>query len=240
MITREALLIRGKAKEVYETSDPHVLWVHNLNQATALNGKQKEEISDKGHYTNAISALLFGYINQKGIPNHFIEQIDECDQLIQALTMFKLEIVTRHYAAGSFAKKFDIEPMSRLVPTVQELYYKSDPLDDPMLNSSQAMALGLVTDTELVRMNDLALQTNAYLRVLFDRVGITLVDSKLEFGKNKQGEIILADELSPDNMRLIDQATGASLDKDVFRKGTGDLRVGYATILERLQAELGE
>jgi phosphoribosylaminoimidazole-succinocarboxamide synthase len=234
MITQEALLTTGKAKAVFATSDPNILWLHSLDQATALNGKQKEHIPDKGRLTTQISGVLFDYLNQAGIKTHYLSAVDATDILVTKLTMLPVEVVVRNYAAGHFASRFDVEPMTPLVPVVEEYYYKRDDLDDPALNASQAVALKLATPAQLASITEITARVNQLLAEKFKAIGITLVDFKIEFGLDAQGQLVLGDELSPDNMRLIDDATGKSLDKDVFRRGEGDLRAGYEIVLHRL------
>lgn len=240
MITQETLLTTGKAKAVYETSNPKILWLHSLDQATALNGKQKEHIPDKGRLTTQISGLLFEMLNQAGIKTHYLSPVDETDILVARLTMLPIEVVVRNFAAGHFASRFDVEPMTPLVPVVNEYYYKRDDLDDPALNASQAVALKLATPAQLAEISDITARVNQLLTEKFKTIGITLLDFKIEFGLDDQGALVLGDELSPDNMRLIDDATGASLDKDVFRRGEGDLRDGYEIVLHRLNETKGE
>ncbi|MCM0583397.1 phosphoribosylaminoimidazolesuccinocarboxamide synthase [Weissella diestrammenae] len=229
------LLITGKAKAVYATSDPEVIWLHHLDQATALNGKKKSKIVGKAYYTNAISSFLFTYLSQHHVPNHFIQQLSDTDSLVKRLEMIKVEIVTRNFAAGSFQRKYDVPQMQPLKPIVQEFYLKNDALDDPSLNASQMIALGLANETEIQAFQQIAQQVNTHLVELFDQIGIDLVDFKIELGYDAQHNLLLADELSPDNMRLVDRQTHQSLDKDVFRQNTGDLTTVYAEILDRLK-----
>lgn len=239
-IVKGALLTTGKAKAVYATDDPNVLWLHSLNQATALNGKQKAEISDKGRLTTQISQQLFRFLKSQGIVTHFQQAVGERDVLVTALDMLPIEVVIRNYAAGHFATRYSVPMLTPLSPTVQEYYFKNDALDDPPLNQSQIFALDLATPSQLTQIEAVSQTVNRQLGQLFEAVGITLIDFKLEFGLDATGALTLGDELSPDNMRLIDQATGQSLDKDVFRQGTGDLRDGYTTVLHRLTTYLGE
>lgn len=234
-ITQATLKYTGKAKQVYTTNDPEILWVHYLDQATALNGKVKETITGKGELNSAISQLLFDYLTRHGIDNHYLKSISATDELVTALAILPIEVVTRNYASGHFVSKFAATPMQALTPVVQEFYFKSDALDDPFMNDSQILALGHATAAELAQLRQKSQDVNQLLSVLFEQVGIRLVDFKLEFGRTAAGKIILADELSPDNMRLVDIATGKSLDKDVFRQHTGDVTVGYHDVLTRLQ-----
>ena len=234
-VTRGALQYTGKAKQVYTTDDPNILWVHYLDQATALNGKVKETINGKGELNSAISQLLFNYLTENGIENHYLGSISKTDELITSLNILPIEVVTRNYASGHFVSKFDAVAMQQLSPIVQEFYYKSDALDDPFMNDSQIIALGYATSDELSKLRYESLMINQRLTELFQKANIQLIDFKLEFGRTKNGDILLADELSPDNMRLVDITTGNSLDKDVFRKHSGDVTVGYHEVLTRLQ-----
>ncbi|MBS0950147.1 phosphoribosylaminoimidazolesuccinocarboxamide synthase [Weissella minor] len=238
-IEQGEVITTGKAKRLYATNDPELLWVQHLNQATALNGKRKAEIPEKAAYTNQISQLLFEFLNQAGIETHFVQRLSKTESLVQRLEMLPLEVVIRNYASGHFVSRFGIENMQVLEPNVLEFYFKSDALDDPFMNESQILALRLADTETLVQIQTVAHQINQHLKGLFDEIDITLVDFKLEFGRTDAGQVILGDELSPDNMRLVDQSTGASLDKDIFRQNSGDLTIGYAQVLQRLQAKLG-
>ncbi|WP_367370774.1 phosphoribosylaminoimidazolesuccinocarboxamide synthase [Leuconostoc carnosum] len=233
-IEQGELKYTGKAKEVYTTNDPDILWIHYLDQATAKNGKEKEQIDGKGQLNSAISQLLFDYLTQQNIKNHYLLSISKTDELVQALEILPIEVVTRNYASGHFVSKFQVTPMKKLTPIVQEFYYKSDALDDPFINDSQILALGYAVSDELIYLRQEAQQINQLLSHLFSTINIQLIDFKLEFGRTASGSIILADELSPDNMRLVDLTTGDSLDKDIFREHKGDMTVGYHEVLDRL------
>lgn len=230
------LIATGKAKQLYTTDNDDIIRVHYLNQATALNGKRQEAIPEKGLVNNAIDSLIFNYLNDKGIPTHFIEKISESDQLVRKMTMIPLEVVVRNFASGSFQRKFKVPYLQRFEMPIHEYYLKSDALDDPFINDSQIVALQLATTEELSQISRLADQVNSLLQKLFAAADIDLVDFKLEFGKTADEQILLADEISPDSCRLVDQATGESLDKDVFRKRTGDMMTGYHVVLDRLSA----
>ncbi|CAK1240432.1 phosphoribosylaminoimidazolesuccinocarboxamide synthase [Fructobacillus evanidus] len=237
-LTRGDLLYEGKAKQVFATNDPAIIWMHYMDQVTALNGKVKEEYSGKGELNSSISNLLFTYLSDQGLQHHWLGSISATDELVKKVDIIPLEVVTRNYTAGHFVSRFGVEPMQKLSPRVQELYYKSDELDDPFMNDSQAVSLKFASEADLKTVYGLADQVNELLVALFNKIDITLIDYKLEFGRLADGQIILADELSPDNMRLVDQKTGKSLDKDVFRQKQGDLRVGYQDVLQRLQDAL--
>lgn len=230
------LISEGKAKQLFTTENPNEILVHYLNQATALNGKRKEHVSDKGLVNNQIDSLIFSYLGQQGIATHFIKQVSQSDQLVKKMTMIPLEVVIRNFASGSFQRKFDTAYLLPFTQPVQEFYYKSDRLDDPFINDSQIHALGIATPEQLAIIRDQALQVNEALTKLFASANIDLVDFKLEFGTDSEGNLILGDEISPDSCRLVDADTHESLDKDVFRKHTGNVMDGYRTVLSRLQA----
>ncbi|MGX7052102.1 phosphoribosylaminoimidazolesuccinocarboxamide synthase [Leuconostoc palmae] len=234
-VSKSTLKYTGKAKQVFLTDNPDILWVHYLDQATALNGKVKENIAGKGKLNSEISHLLFNYLTKHNVENHYLRSISQTDELVTALDILPIEVVTRNYASGHFVSKFGVEPMKKLAPIVQEFYYKSDELDDPFMNDLQIVALAFATENDLNQLREQSKIINQLLTALFSKAGIQLVDFKLEFGRTTQGNIILADELSPDNMRLVDMKTGKSLDKDVFRQHTGDVTVGYHEVLTRLQ-----
>lgn len=234
------LLYSGKAKQVYATNDAEVLWVEYTNQATALNGKRKELIENKGQLNSAISDLLFRYLTQKGIINHYLQQISPTTQLVKRVKIMPIEVVLRNYAAGHFVTKYNVPAMKHLVPSVHEFYLKDDTLDDPFMNDEQIIALEIATADELKDMRSQADTVNELLQKVFTSIGICLLDFKLEFGYTTNHHLILADELSPDNMRLVDEATGQSLDKDVFRKNLGDVTVGYQIVLARLKKLFNE
>ncbi len=229
------LLYDGKAKRMYATEDPAVLWVEYTDQATALNGKKKVQIAGKGALNRQISSLLFEELNANGFATHYLQTLDDHTMLVKKCEMVKLEAVVRNFASGSFARKFQTPALMPLTPAVHEFYYKSDALDDPFINDEQAIALGLADAATIAEMHRQSDAVNAYLTARFAGAGIDLVDFKLEFGRLPDGTLILADELSPDNFRLVDQTTGASLDKDVFRKDLGPLTPVYQTVLDRLK-----
>lgn len=224
----------GKAKRLYTTDDPTVLWVEYLDQATALNGKRKEQIAAKGALNNQIDCLIFDYLMANQIPTDFIRQVSATEQLIHPVKMIPLEVVVRNLASGSFQRKFATDYLQPLTKPLIEFFYKSDQLDDPFMNDAQAEALGIATADELAAIKQLALRINQLLQVRFAQAELTLVDFKIEVGY-LEGQLVLADEISPDSCRLVDATTQASLDKDVFRKHTGDLTTVYQEVLTRLE-----
>jgi len=233
-VEKGELLYTGKAKEMYATNDPEVLWVQYLDQATALNGKRKVAIDQKGLLNNRISSLIFKDLAQHGIPNHFIDQPSAYVQLVRRVKMIPLETVVRNAASGSFERKFAVAHLTKFETPVLEFFYKSDALDDPFINDSQVAALKVVSDQVVAEMKRQALLVNTRLQAIFAEMGVQLVDFKIEFGLTTTGQVLLADEISPDSCRLVDEKTQKSLDKDVFRKNLGDLTTVYQEVLARL------
>lgn len=232
------LFYSGKAKDVFTTADPNVLKMVYKDQATALNGKRKEQIAGKGLVNYRISKLIFQYLMANGVETHLIENVSETEQLVKKVAIVPLEVVLRNAVAGSFARKFGQEPGKRLATPIIEYYYKNDALDDPAINISQATALEIMTPAEIEVIEVQTKKINDLLINLFNHINIDLIDFKLEFGRY-DGRLILTDEFSPDNCRLWDQDTHESLDKDVFRLNKGDLVSVYDVVLQRLAKILG-
>ena len=229
------LIYEGKAKQLFQTDDPAIIWVEYLNQATALNGAKKDQISGKGELNNQITGLIFDFLKSKGITNHYIKQLSETEQLIQNVEIIPLEVVVRNIAAGSFSKRLAIPEGTPLKSPIVEFYYKNDELDDPMVIDAHILALELATAEELTQLRQKALAVGEALTELFDSIDITLVDFKLEFGRQKDGSILLADEVSPDTCRLWDKQTNEHLDKDIYRRDLGDIIPVYQEVLKRLE-----
>jgi phosphoribosylaminoimidazole-succinocarboxamide synthase len=206
-----------------------------LNQATALNGAKKDQISGKGELNNQITGLIFDFLKSKGITNHYIKQLSETEQLIQNVEIIPLEVVVRNIAAGSFSKRLAIPEGTPLKSPIVEFYYKNDELDDPMVIDAHILTLELATAEELTQLRQKALAIGEALTELFDSIDITLVDFKLEFGRQKDGSILLADEVSPDTCRLWDKQTNEHLDKDIYRRDLGDIIPVYQEVLNRLE-----
>lgn len=236
----DKLIYTGKAKQMWQTDDPDVLKVVYTNQATALNGKKKDQIKDKGELNNQISTLVFDYLIANGIPTHFIKKLNDTEELVKKCKMIRLEFVTRNVCAGHFASRFGLKEGQVFDQPVQEIFYKSDELGDPFLNDSGAEALGFASADDLQACWYLSEKVNTLLTILFKKAGLQLVDFKLEFGKLTDGQIVLADEFSPDNCRLWDIKTHQHMDKDVFRRNLGDLTVTYEEVLKRLKQALGK
>jgi len=229
-----ALLYEGKAKRVYETSDPDLLWIEYKDSATAFDGKKKAEIAGKGRLNNLISSIVFTKLQERGIASHFVRQLSETEQLVKKVEIIPLEVVVRAYAAGSISKRLEIPEGTELPRPIVEFYYKNDALGDPLLTEDHIEILGLASKAEVELLKAKALEVNQVLSELFRQLGIKLVDFKLEFGRDSQGNIVLADEISPDTCRLWDLETGERLDKDVFRRDLGSLTEAYEAILARL------
>ncbi|WP_163653756.1 phosphoribosylaminoimidazolesuccinocarboxamide synthase [Listeria sp. PSOL-1] len=229
------LIYEGKAKQLFRTDQSEILRVFYKDQVTALNGARKEEMHEKGQLNNQITSLIFEYLIKSGIKTHFIKQISANEQLVSALEMIPLEVVVRNVIAGSLAKRFGKTEGKELKTPIIEFYYKADELDDPFINDDHICYLNILTkpDIELLRKN--AWLINQMLQTLFTQMDVTLVDFKLEFGRNQEGELILADEISPDTCRLWDKKTGDKLDKDVFRRNIGNLISTYQEVLRRLK-----
>ncbi|KRL27927.1 phosphoribosylaminoimidazolesuccinocarboxamide synthase [Limosilactobacillus frumenti DSM 13145] len=236
----EKLLYTGKAKQMWQTDDPNVLRVVYMDQATALNGKKKEHFAGKGQAANAISSLVFQYLIKNGIPTHFIEKLSATEDLVKKCQMFPLEFVTRNVVAGHFATRYGLKEGKALPEPVEETFYKSDELDDPFINESGTIALGIASHEQLATMWQLCRQVNALLKPLFEKAGMQLVDFKLEFGRLEDGKIVLADEFSPDNCRLWDLQTDQHLDKDVYRRKLANLTKTYDEVLARLEKVVKE
>jgi len=230
------LLYIGKAKNVYKTNkDDEVLMVYK-DQATAFNGKKKENEPGKGVLNCKISSLVFNYLIQNGIKTHLIKNLSDHEQLVKKTDVFPLEVVLRNITAGSLVKKFDLKEGIQLKEPIIEFYFKSDPLDDPFINDSQVHALNIADKSEIEFIKTMTLRINQLLIPFFAKSNFDLVDFKLEFGKVND-EIILVDEFSPDNCRLWDKKSHDSMDKDVFRKHEADLVTTYNKVLDRLMTE---
>ena len=234
-VEKGTLIYEGKAKQLFQTDDPAIIWVEYLNQATALNGVKKDQISGKGELNNQITGLIFDFLKSKGITNHYIKQLSETEQLIQNVEIIPLEVVVRNIAAGSFSKRLAIPEGTPLKSPIVEFYYKNDELDDPMVIDAHILTLELATAEELTQLRQKALAVGEALTELFDSIDITLVDFKLEFGRQKDGSILLADEVSPDTCRLWDKQTNEHLDKDIYRRDLGDIIPVYQEVLNRLE-----
>jgi phosphoribosylaminoimidazole-succinocarboxamide synthase len=229
------LLYEGKAKRIYVTENPEIVLVQYKDSATAFNGGKFATIEGKGQLNNQITSLLFQELRASGIDSHFVEQTAKNEQLVKRVSIIPLEVVVRNVAAGSFSKRVGMKEGIPLKRPVVEFYYKDDALGDPLITEDHIDILGLASEADVAELKEKALQINKKLTELFASVGIKLVDFKLEFGKDSEGQILLADEISPDTCRLWDEVSNAKLDKDVFRRGLGSLTEAYEKILEKLE-----
>ncbi len=228
-------LYEGKAKKVFKTDEADYYLVEYKDDATAFNGEKKGTILDKGVVNNKMSALLFQMLEEKGIPTHFEKLISDREQYVKAVKILPLEVIVRNIAAGSLAKRLGLEEGVVMKETVLEFCYKDDALGDPMINDYHIFAMGFATKEQVETIKDMSLKINDLLMAFFMERGLKLVDFKLEFGLFK-GQVILADEISPDTCRLWDAETNKKMDKDRFRRDLGDVEQTYQEVLSRIQA----
>lgn len=233
-------LYEGKAKKLYATDDPDVLWVEYMNQATAGNGEKKAQIEGKGSLNNRITSVIFDLLKARGVDSHFVRRISETEQLVKKMDMYPLEIIMRNTAAGSFAKRYGVEEGTELKKPILEFCLKSDALGDPFINEDGIVALGLADEDEIAEISQQARAVNAALLDIFAKIDVKLVDFKIEEGKTSDGAILLADEITPDTCRLWDQKDHSGkiehLDKDLFRRDLGNIIPAYEEIYDRLMA----
>ncbi len=239
-MTKGAMLYEGKAKQVFETDHPDQVIVRFKDDATAFNAQKRGSVDLKGEMNNAITTLIFEYLNEKAIATHFIKKIDERVQLVKKVKIIPLEMVVRNYSAGSMAQRLGVEEGIKSPNTIFDLCYKRDDLGDPLINDHHAVFLGAATYEELDEMYELTSDINDILIELFDKMNIILVDFKIEMGKDSTGKIILADEISPDTCRLWDKDTMMKLDKDRFRRDLGGVTEAYVEIYDRLKKVLNK
>lgn len=230
------LLYEGKAKQIYATENPDEVIVFYKDDATAFNGEKKGSIVGKGVINNQMSAILFEMLEAKGVPTHMLSVLSEREQLVRSVEIVPLEVIIRNTAAGSMCKRLGIEEGLELSEPIFEICYKNDEFGDPLINDDHAVALNLATREELATIKKLTMTINEALIAFFEERGIRLIDFKLEFGRYK-GEILLADEISPDTCRFWDAETGKKLDKDRFRRDLGDVESVYAEMLSRVKGE---
>jgi phosphoribosylaminoimidazole-succinocarboxamide synthase len=234
MATKGAMLYEGKAKKVYVTDHDDLYIVEYKDDATAFNGEKKGQITGKGQLNNAISTIFMEMLNFRGIPTHFVEKLNDREQLVKKVEIVLLEVVVRNVAAGSLAKRLGLPEGTILPKTVVEFYYKNDDLGDPLINDSHIEVLELATKETTVKMEQYGRQINDILVEYMKQRNVILVDFKLEFGITPAGELILADEISPDTCRFWDADTKEKLDKDRFRRDLGGVEEAYQEMLRRL------
>jgi len=231
-------LYEGKAKKVYATDEKGIYIVSYKDDATAFNGLKKGSIVGKGAINNRVSNHLMAMLELSGIPTHLLQELNENETAVKAVTIVPLEVIVRNIAAGSLATRLGLDEGLKLASTVLEFCYKRDDLGDPLVNESHIKALGLASEDELAQITAYSLKINTILGSYLLPLGIELVDFKLEFGRTGDGCLILADEISPDTCRFWDTKTGEKLDKDRFRRDLGGVEDAYKEILARLMGGL--
>lgn len=233
-MSQKELVYDGNEKKIYATDDPDIVLIHYNDVATAFKGVKRAVLKDKGICNNNISAMVFKVLADAGVENHFIRIENEREQLCRKIEIIPLQMIVRNRLAGTTARLLGVENGMKIPNTVFELRYNNDFLGDPMINDHHAVALGIATYAELGHMYDLARRTNDTLCAMYHKAGIELIDFKMEFGRVSEGDIVVSDELSPDNCRLWDEQTGEVLDKDRFRHDMSDVCVSYREVMERL------
>ena len=233
---KKEMLYEGKAKKIYATDKENEVIVYYKDDATAFNGEKKGSIEDKGQFNNDITSIIFKMLEENGIKTHFIEKLNDREQLCKKVSIVPLEVIVRNVAAGSMAKRLGIEEGTPLKTTVFEISYKNDELGDPLINDYHAVAIGATTFEELQEIYAMTDKINELLKKFFASVNINLIDFKIEFGKTDDGKIVLADEISPDICRFWDATTNEKLDKDRFRRDLGNVRGAYQEILSRMSS----
>lgn len=232
------LLYEGKAKQIFATEKPDEVIVYFKDDATAFNAQKRGSFADKGAMNNAITTLIYQYLEENGIPTHFIKHLNEREQLVKRVDIIPLEFVTRNYIAGSMAERLNLKEGEKCGNVVYDICYKNDDLGDPLINDHHAVLLGAADYDELKEMYKLTAEINDLLIKLFDRAGLILADSKIELGRSADGSLFLADEISPDTCRLWDKETGKKLDKDRFRRDLGEVSEAYHEVHRRLMEVL--
>jgi phosphoribosylaminoimidazole-succinocarboxamide synthase len=227
-------LYEGKAKKVYATNDPDLVIVSYKDDATALDGLKKGTISGKGIINNKMSNYLCRLLEKHGVPTHFVEELNDRETVVKKVSIVPLEVIIRNISAGSFAKRYGVEEGIVFAEPTIEFSYKNDDLHDPLINSYHALALGLATKKEIEEIKAMAFKVNDILKEYFLSLNVKLVDFKLEFGRLKDGTIVLADEISPDTCRFWDADTNEKLDKDRFRRDMGGVEDAYNEMMKRV------
>ena len=228
------MIYEGKAKKVFKTDDPALVIVDYKDDATAFNGEKKGTISGKGVINNKLTNFLMQKLEQAGVPTHFVRELSDRETLVKSVHIVPLEVIIRNVSAGSFAKRYGVEEGIVFDSPTIEFSYKNDALGDPLVNDYHIAALGAATPEELRQIADYSMKINQELGEYLKTAGIELIDFKLEFGRDVNGSIILADEISPDTCRFWDVKTHAHLDKDLFRRDLGGEEEAYREVMHRL------
>ncbi|MCD7845056.1 MAG: phosphoribosylaminoimidazolesuccinocarboxamide synthase [Oscillospiraceae bacterium] len=233
-MTKTEQLYEGKAKKVYATEDPQVVIVSYKDDATAFNGLKKGQIAGKGSINNRVTNYLMQLLEKEGVPTHFVEELNDRETAVKKVSIVPLEVIIRNISAGSFAKRYGVEEGIVFDAPTIEFSYKNDDLGDPLINEYHVLALKLATREEIDLIKTMAFKINDVLKAFFAGVNVDLVDFKLEFGKTAEGQIVLADEISPDTCRFWDSTTHEKLDKDRFRRDLGNVEDAYTEMLRRI------
>jgi phosphoribosylaminoimidazole-succinocarboxamide synthase len=226
-------LYEGKAKVLFATDDKDLVIQYFKDDATAGNGKKKGTVEEKGIMNNGISAKVFEYLQLNGVPTHFVSKLSDREMLVKKVEIVKVEVIIRNRAAGSLCRNYGVEEGKTLSCPILEFCYKEDKYNDPLMNEYHIKALGIATEKEIEKIKEITFKVNELMKKFFLALKIELIDFKLEFGRYK-GEIILADEMSPDTCRLWEVGTGVRLDKDRFRNDLGNIKEGYQEVLKRV------
>ncbi len=227
-------LYEGKAKKVFATNDPDLVIVDYKDDATAFNGEKKGTINNKGIINNKMTNYMFGLLEKEGVPTHLVKELSDRETLVKKVSIVPLEVIVRNVAAGSFSKKLGIPEGTQLKTPTLEFSYKNDELGDPFINDYYALGLGLATKEEIAEITKYAFKVNEFMLNFFKKVNVDLIDFKIEFGKTSDGQIILADEISPDTCRFWDSTTHEKLDKDRFRRDMGGVEDAYQEMMKRI------
>ena len=230
-------LYEGKAKKVYATDDPNLVIVSYKDDATAFDGEKKGTIRGKGAVNNRMTNFLMQKLEAAGIPTHLVQELNDRETVVKKVEIVPLEVIVRNVSAGHFASRYGVEEGIAFDEPVLEFSYKNDDLHDPLLNTSHALALKLATKEEIATIKSMALKVNELLKAFFAQCGVRLIDFKLEFGKTADGQIVLADEISPDTCRFWDAKTNEKLDKDRFRRDLGNVEEAYEEMMRRVFGE---
>jgi len=237
-MNKKSLLYNGKSKQIFSTESQNFIIMAYKDDETAYYGVKKSTIPDKGSLNNKISALILQYLNQNGIYTHFVEQLNDSEQLCRRASSLPLEFIVRNVIAGTLARRLDIEEGTVPERTIYEICLKSDILRDPLINHYHVEALGYAKEETLISIRTVMQQVNELLTDLFKKIHIDLIDFKLEFGFDNDGNLMLIDEISPDTARFWDTYSHEKLDKDLFSRDLGDIRVAYSEVLARLETLL--
>ena len=227
-------MYEGKAKKVFATDDANYCIVSYKDDATAFNGLKKGTISGKGVVNNKMSNYLMQLLEKEGVPTHYVEELNDRETVVKKVFIVPLEVIIRNVAAGSFSKRLGVEEGTALKTTILEFCYKNDDLGDPMVNDYHILAMGYATEEDLNTIKTLTFKINEFLKDFFKKINVDLIDFKIEFGKTADGQIVLADEISPDTCRFWDATTHEKLDKDRFRRDLGGVEDAYQEMMKRI------